>query len=302
MQPDRFTVKSQEAVAAAQAAGGQTAQLRGRPRPPAARPGPAGRRAGGADPAQDRRRPGGGRDGRERGGRSAAEAERRRAARGASLLRLPRGAAGGRARDGQARRRVHLDRPHPAGDDRQGLGPRRAAARRDGAGEGDRRSPPAAGHHARAGDDGAGAGEIRPRPDRRGAERQARPGDRARRGDPPRDPGALAADQEQPGADRRPRRRQDGDRRGAGAADRQRRRAGEPARPARDRARHRLAARRLQIPRRVRGAAESGALRGPGGGGADRPLPRRAAHDRRRRRGRRRGRRRQPAEADAGAR
>ena len=126
-------------------------------------------------------------------------------------------------------------------------------------------------------------------------ERKARPGDRPRRGDPPRGPGALAADQEQPGADRRPRRRQDRDRRGAGAADRRRRRAREPARPARDRARHRLAAGRLEIPRRVRGAAESGADRGPGGGGPDRPLPRRAAHDRRCRRRRRGGRRRQPA-------
>ena len=57
-----------------------------------------------------------------------------------------------------------------------------------------------------------------------------------------------------------PGRRQDRDRRGAGAADRRRRRAREPARPARDRARHRLAAGRLQIPGRVRGAAESGAL------------------------------------------
>ena len=132
--------------------------------------------------------------------------------------------------------------------------------------------------------------------------RQARPGDRPRRGDPPRDPGPLPPDQEQPGADRRPRRRQDGDRRGAGAADRQRRRAREPARPARDRARHRLAAGRLQIPGRVRGAAESGALRGAAGRGPDRPLPRRAPHDRRCRRRRRRGRRRQPAEADAGPR
>ncbi len=79
--------------------------------------------------------------------------------------------------------------------------------------------------------------------------RQARPGDRPRRGDPPRDPGPLPPHQEQPGADRRPRRRQDRDRRGPGAADRRRRRAGEPARPPRDRARHRLAAGRLQIPR-----------------------------------------------------
>ncbi len=42
--------------------------------------------------------------------------------------------------------------------------------------------------------------------------------------------------------------------------------------------------------------------RGAGGRGPDRPLPRRAPHDRRRRRRRRRGRRRQPAEADAGPR
>ena len=121
------------------------------------------------------------------------------------------------------------------------------------------RAGPGEGHLPERRGQRPGAGEIRPRPDRRGREREARPGDRPRRGDPPRDPGPLPPDQEQPGADRRPRRRQDGDRRGAGAADRQGRRAREPARPARDRARHRLAAGRLQIPRRVRGAAESGA-------------------------------------------
>ena len=63
------------------------------------------------------------------------------------------------------------------------------------------------------------------RPDRGGRAGQARPGDRPRRGDPPRDPGALAAHQEQPGADRRARRGQDGDRRGPGPAHRRRRRA-----------------------------------------------------------------------------
>ena len=47
--------------------------------------------------------------------------------------------------------------------------------------------------------------------------RQARPGDRPRRGNPPHHPGAVAAHQEQPGADRRARRRQDRDRRRAGA-------------------------------------------------------------------------------------
>ena len=54
---------------------------------------------------------------------------------------------------------------------------------------------------------------------------KARPGDRPRRGDPPRDPDPLAAHEEQPGADRRARRRQDRDRRRARAADRRRRRA-----------------------------------------------------------------------------
>ena len=61
---------------------------------------------------------------------------------------------------------------------------------------------------------------------------QARPGDRPRRRDPPRDPGAVAPDEEQPGADRRARRRQDRDRRGARAADRRRRRARGSARTA----------------------------------------------------------------------
>ena len=69
-----------------------------------------------------------------------------------------------------------------------------------------------------------GAREVRPRPDRAGRERQARPGDRPRRGDPPRHPGAVAPHQEQPGADRRARHRQDGDRRRPRAAHRRRRR------------------------------------------------------------------------------
>ena len=78
-----------------------------------------------------------------------------------------------------------------------------------------------------------------------------------------------------------------------------RRHAREPARPPRDRARHRRAAGRLQVPRRVRGAAEGRAQGGPVRRGQDRPLPGRAAHDRRRRRRRGRRRRLQPAEADA---
>ena len=71
-----------------------------------------------------------------------------------------------------------------------------------------------------------GAGALRPRPDRIGARRQTRPGDRARRRDPPRDAGAQPAHQEQPGADRRARRRQDRHRGRPGAAHRARRRAG----------------------------------------------------------------------------
>ena len=79
-----------------------------------------------------------------------------------------------------------------------------ARARR--AREGGRRGPGARPRHLpRRRGQRPGAGEIRPRPDRRGRGGQARPGDRARRGDPPRDPGPLPAHQEQPGADRRPR-------------------------------------------------------------------------------------------------
>ena len=58
-----------------------------------------------------------------------------------------------------------------------------------------------------------GALEVRPRPDRGRRAGQARPGRRPRRGDPPRDPGALAPDEEQSRPDRRARRRQDRDRR-----------------------------------------------------------------------------------------
>ena len=49
------------------------------------------------------------------------------------------------------------------------------------------------------------AQEICPRPHPGGARRQARSGDRARRGNPPHHPGAVAPDQEQSGADRRAR-------------------------------------------------------------------------------------------------
>ena len=106
------------------------------------------------------------------------------------------------------------------------------------------------------------AGRVRPRPDRRSARGQARPGDRPSRRDRPDDRDPLAADEEQPCAARRAGRRQDSDRRGDRPADRQRRGArdvgGEPG----HRARPRGDDRRDEVPRRVRGAAEDGDRRG----------------------------------------
>ena len=66
-----------------------------------------------------------------------------------------------------------------------------------------------------------------------------------------------------------------------------------------DRARPGRAGRRLEVPRRVRGAAEGRPQGDQRRRRPDHPLHRRAAHDRRRRRGGGRGRRRQPAQADA---
>ena len=127
------------------------------------------------------------------------------------------------------------------------------------------------------------AREVRPGPHRPRRRGQDRPGHRPRRGDPPLHPGAVAAHQEQPGADRRAGRRQDGHRRGPRGAHRRRRRARGPEGQAADRARHRVDARRRQVPRRVRGAAQGR----PQGDHRRRRrghhVRRRAAHDRRRR-------------------
>ena len=131
---------------------------------------------------------------------------------------------------------------------------------------------------------------------------QARPGDRPRRGDPPLDPGPVPPHEEQPGADRRAGRRQDRDRRGARAADRRRRRADLAEGQAADRARPRRDARRREVPRRVRGAAEGRAQGDRRQRGRDHHVHRRAPHDRRRGRGRGRDGRRQHAQADARAR
>ena len=97
---------------------------------------------------------------------------------------------------------------------------------------------------------------LYPRLHRGRRRRQARSGDRPRRGDQAHHPGAVAPHQEQSGADRRAGRRQDGDRRGAGASHRAGRRAGEPEGQEGALPRHGLADRRREISRRVRGAAE----------------------------------------------
>ena len=139
----------------------------------------------------------------------------RRAARreGRRLLRHRRAAAAG-ARHGEGRGDVE--------------DPRRCRRHADGAEPGDQRDPQGPHRRHRLGRIRLRrAEEIRARPDRGGARRQARPGDRPRRGNPPHHPGALPPHQEQPGADRRAGRRQDGDRRGPGAPHRQRRRAGD---------------------------------------------------------------------------
>ena len=81
-------------------------------------------------------------------------------------------AAPGREGDGEARRRVHLDRAPAAGADRGRLRRRRRPPRPRLAGEGDRRGArPAQGHLAQPRGQRPGAGEIRPRPDRRRARR-----------------------------------------------------------------------------------------------------------------------------------
>ncbi len=207
------------------------------------------------------------------------------------VLARPRPRRGG---DAQARGRVHLDRAPAARARRR---PTRRAAR---AAQGSPRRP--ARHLPESRRHLPGAGEVRARPDRARRAGQARPGHRPRRGSPPRDPGALAAHEEQPGADRRAGSGEDRDRRGPRPADRRRRRARGPEGQAGVGARHRRAPRRLEISRRVRGADQGRARRDQELGGRDRALHRRAAHDCRRGRGRGRGRRGEPAEADALAR
>ena len=227
MQPDRFTIKSQEAIQAAQRLAHERAQPADHSRAPARRAA----RAGGGVVVPVLRKLG-------------AALDAIRSELNAALDRLPevRGAAASEARPSgelrprlpgrggrgpQALGRVHLDRAPAARA-------RRLAGRVGG-------DPAASGATPEAILDALR--EVRgphrvtdPNPEDKyqALERfgrdlteprragQARPRHRSRRRDPPRDPGALAPHQEQPRADRGARRRQDRDRRGTGAANRRR--------------------------------------------------------------------------------
>ncbi len=219
MQADRFTVKAQEALAAAQS----LARAR---RNPEVSPAhllvvlleqeggivvPVIRRAG-ADPERVRRRANEALDALPTISGDAASAPS--LSRG--LIEVLNRAERGGARDG---RRVRLDRaPSPVARER-------AAARRRRLARPDRRGGrpgprPAPRDRSEPRGQVSGAREVRPRPHRGRRAGQARPGHRPRRRGPPRDPGAVKAHEEQPGPDRGAGRGQDRDRRGARPADR----------------------------------------------------------------------------------
>ena len=211
------------------------------------------------------------------------------------------GPQGGR----RPRRPVRLHRAPAARPDR-GLDRRGPAAHRR---RGDPRGHPGRPDRGPRGQEGhrpgprgqvPGPRALRPRPDRDGPPGPARPGDRPRRRGPPGRPGAVAPDQEQPGPDRRARGRQDGHRRGAGRADRGRRRALLAQGQADRRPRPGGHGRRVQVPGRVRGAAQGRARRHPRLRGPDHHLHRRAPHRGRGRRRRGLDGRLQHAQADAG--
>ena len=140
--------------------------------------------------------------------------------------------------------------------------------------------------------------EVRHRPRREGPAGQARPGDRARRGDPPLHAGAQPPHEEQPRAHRRARRRQDRHRRGPRPAHRQRR---LPRRRCASRGSSRSTSASSSPGRSSaassRSASRRSSARSTACEGQGHPLHRRAAHDRRRRRRRGRRLRRQPAQA-----
>ena len=110
---------------------------------------------------------------------------------------------------------------------------------------------------------------------------QARPGHRARRGDPPGHPGAVPADEEQPGPHRRARRGQDRHRRGPGPAHRRGRRPRGPQEQAAHRPRPVGHGGGGQVPGRVRGTAQGRPQGDRRLRRADHHLHRRDAHRRR---------------------
>ena len=129
--------------------------------------------------------------------------------------------------------------------------------------------------------------------------RQARPRRRPRDRDRADHADPLAPHEEQPRADRRAGRRQDRRRRGPCPAHHERRRAGAAEGQADLHARPRGAGRRVEVPRRVRGAPEEGD-EGDHPARRHHPVHRRAPQPRRRRRGR--GRDRRGLDPQAGAR
>ena len=251
LNPDRFTIKSQEALQAAQRLADERRNPRSRPS--TCSPCCSSRTAASScrccassAPTRSASRRG------QRGARRAADGHRRRRAEPRRLGQRARRrcCAPPTRRRAALKRRVRLHRAPAARARRgQGAGRRRAARRR----RRPRRAAAAPSQEVRGPhrvtdqnpEDKYQALEKygRDLTERRRAG-QARPGHRPRRRDPPRHPGALPPHQEQPGADRRARRRQDRDRRGPRPAHRRRRRARVAARPARGRARHRRADRR----------------------------------------------------------
>ena len=228
MQADRFTIKSQEALQAAIAVAAAHEPHRDAARAPARRADRSARERRRARPAQARRRAGRDPPADDRPSRDLPDDHRRRQ----GAVHQPRAdgrPAPGRARGGQAQRRVHLDRAHPArvpasqaGEVARILDSQRRQPQEHA--RGDRAGPrPAPGHRPEPRGQVPVAAEVRARPHAGRRGRQARPGHRPRRRDPPRDPGPLPPHQEQPRPDRRARRRQDRDRRGPRPAHRLRR-------------------------------------------------------------------------------
>ena len=142
---------------------------------------------------------------------------------------------------------------------------------------------------------------VRAQPDEARRRGQARPGRRARDGDRADHADPFAPHEEQPGPDRRARRGQDRRGRGPGPADHRLRRARAAQEQADLHARPGRIGRRLEVPRRVRGAAEEGD-EGDHPARRHHPVHRRAPQPRRRRRRRGRDRRRLDPQAGAGAR